>query len=97
MASVKQSLKAAAECIGKGDYKDALQHCKAALKADKNNYDTYMCVCRARASPAPQIAFTVCTSHMPQQLHPCVIAATKITWSVAPRLQPDRQGGVPPK
>ncbi len=42
MSGVKASLKAAADCIAKGDYKEALAHCRAALKADKSNCDTYM-------------------------------------------------------
>lgn len=39
---MKECLKAAAQCLGQGAYRDALQHCKAALKLDKQNYDTFM-------------------------------------------------------
>ncbi|KAL9987357.1 hypothetical protein ACROYT_G001647 [Oculina patagonica] len=35
---VKTSLKNARECIKNKDYKEALKHCKAVLKADKTNY-----------------------------------------------------------
>lgn len=42
MSGVKASLKAAHECITAGEYKEALQHCKAALKADKASYDAFL-------------------------------------------------------
>ena len=32
----------AAECLERGDAKAALQHCKAALKADRTSYETFM-------------------------------------------------------
>lgn len=42
MATIKASLKAAKEELARGEHKAALQHCKAALKADKNSYDAYL-------------------------------------------------------
>lgn len=42
MATVRANLKAAHECIGRGEYKEALAHCKAALKLDKASYETYV-------------------------------------------------------
>jgi Tfp pilus assembly protein PilF len=40
--SLKVSLKAAKEELAKKDYKAALQHCKGALKIDKNSYEAYL-------------------------------------------------------
>lgn len=44
MSSLKACLKKAKEHIGKGEYKDALQSCKAALKVDKSSYEAYLWV-----------------------------------------------------
>ena len=42
MSSLKASLKSAKESLARGAPKDALQHCKAALKADKSSYEAYL-------------------------------------------------------
>ncbi len=41
------SLQAAEAAINDGQYKDALQHCKAALKADKTSSDALLLIGRA--------------------------------------------------
>ncbi len=41
-AQLRQALKSAREAIDKKEWKEALQHCKAALKLDKNNYNVYV-------------------------------------------------------
>ncbi len=42
MATLKASLKAARDAIAAGEYREALQHCKAALKIDKTSYEAYL-------------------------------------------------------
>ncbi len=42
MSGLKASLRQAKECLAKGEHKEALQHCKAALKADKSSYEAYV-------------------------------------------------------
>ena len=42
MSSTKKFLKAARECLAKKEYRDALQHCKAAIKEDKNCYEAFL-------------------------------------------------------
>lgn len=39
MAGVEDSLRAAEACLDAGQPKEALQHCKAALKADKQSVE----------------------------------------------------------
>lgn len=38
----KQLLKQARECLGKKEYQEALEHCKALLKEDKECYEAYV-------------------------------------------------------
>ena len=45
--SLKVSLKAAKEDLARKEYKSALQHCKAALKADSTSYEAYLLVGKA--------------------------------------------------
>lgn len=40
--SVKVCLKAAKEDLSRREFKSALEHCKAALKKDKNSYEAYL-------------------------------------------------------
>ena len=42
MATLKASLKSAKDELARGDLKGCLQHCKAALKADKSSYDAFL-------------------------------------------------------
>lgn len=42
MAGVEESLAAAEACLKSGQPKEALQHCKVALKADKNSVPTFL-------------------------------------------------------
>ena len=42
--SLKASLRAAKEALARGDARDALQHCKAALTADRGSYDALVYV-----------------------------------------------------
>ena len=42
MASLQECLAAAEACLGAGNPREALQHCKAALKADKKSADAFM-------------------------------------------------------
>lgn len=42
MASLQESLDAAAACLQAGDPKAALQHCKAALKEDRKSVDAFL-------------------------------------------------------
>lgn len=42
MASLQECLAAAEACLEAGNPKEALQHCKAALKADKKSVDAFM-------------------------------------------------------
>ncbi len=42
MSTVKAALKSAKEAFINGDYREAVQACKKALKADKSNYDAYL-------------------------------------------------------
>ena len=46
-ANIKASLLAAETAINAGEYKEALQHCKAALKADKKSHDALFLIGRA--------------------------------------------------
>lgn len=41
-AGVKRALKAAREALAAKEYKEALQHCKAALKEDRSCYEAYV-------------------------------------------------------
>ena len=62
-AEAEASLLAAEACLEAGQPKEALQHCKAALKADKQSVEAFLCViwwpagrqaaCRANSSPLP--------------------------------------------
>lgn len=47
MASLQESLDAAAACLQAGDPKAALQHCKAALKEDRKSVDAFLLIGRA--------------------------------------------------
>ena len=42
MADVQEHLAQAQACLDAGQPKEALQHCKAALKADKNSVPTFL-------------------------------------------------------
>ena len=42
MASLQDSLRAAEACLEAGQPKEALQHCKAALKADKKSVAAFL-------------------------------------------------------
>ncbi len=42
LSGVKRSVKAAREALAAKEYKDALQHCKAALKEDRSCYEAYV-------------------------------------------------------
>lgn len=42
MSTIKAALKSAKEALINGDYREAVQRCKKALKADKNSYDAYL-------------------------------------------------------
>lgn len=42
MADLQASLRAAEDCLDAGEPKEALQHCKAALKADKQSVDAFL-------------------------------------------------------
>ncbi|GIL65159.1 hypothetical protein Vafri_18951, partial [Volvox africanus] len=46
-SSVKRLLRNARECLGRREYKDALQHCKEALAEDKSCYEAYIYVGKA--------------------------------------------------
>jgi hypothetical protein len=39
---MEASLRAAERAIAEGQHKEALQHCKAALKTDKTNYEAWV-------------------------------------------------------
>lgn len=41
-SSVKASLKAARDCLGRKEYKEALVHCKEALAEDRSCYEAYV-------------------------------------------------------
>ncbi|EFN59234.1 hypothetical protein CHLNCDRAFT_138218 [Chlorella variabilis] len=47
MADLQASLRAAEDCLDAGEPKEALQHCKAALKADKQSVDAFLLIGRA--------------------------------------------------
>lgn len=42
MSSVKRLLRSARECLGRKEYREALQHCKEALAEDKSCYEAYV-------------------------------------------------------
>ncbi len=42
MAAVQEALQAAQACLDAGQPREALQHCKAALKADKQSVDAFL-------------------------------------------------------
>ncbi|KAG2492147.1 hypothetical protein HYH03_009638 [Edaphochlamys debaryana] len=46
-ASVKKLLRSARECLGRREYREALQHCKEALAEDKSCYEAYIFVGKA--------------------------------------------------
>eukprot|EP00854_Cymbomonas_tetramitiformis_P025668 gene25668-31388_t len=46
-ATLKSCLKSAREELARGEYKAACQHCKAALKVDKNSYDAFIVIGKA--------------------------------------------------
>eukprot|EP00198_Chlamydomonas_reinhardtii_P011198 XP_001700535.1 predicted protein [Chlamydomonas reinhardtii] len=56
MSSVKRLLRSARECLGRKEYREALQHCKEALAEDKSCYEAYVFVGKAAFSlgEAPQ-------------------------------------------
>jgi hypothetical protein len=41
-SSVKRLLRSARECLGRKEYREALQHCKEALTEDKSCYEAFM-------------------------------------------------------
>lgn len=46
-SDLKRALKSARECLAAKEYRDALQHCKAALKEDRSCYEAYLFVGKA--------------------------------------------------
>ena len=44
MSSKRESLRGAREALAAQQWRDALQHCKAALKEDRSCYEAYVCV-----------------------------------------------------
>lgn len=42
MASLQEALQAAQACLDAGQPREALQHCKAALKADKQSVEAFL-------------------------------------------------------
>lgn len=42
MSSTKKLLKAAKECLVKKEYREALQHCKAAIKEDRGCFEAFL-------------------------------------------------------
>ncbi len=42
MSSTKKLLKAARECLATKEFKDALKHCKAAIKEDRACYEAFL-------------------------------------------------------
>lgn len=42
MADLQDALQAARACLDAGQPREALQHCKAALKADKQSVDAFL-------------------------------------------------------
>ena len=44
MSSKRESLRGAREALAAQQWRDALQHCKAALKEDRSSYEAYVCV-----------------------------------------------------
>ncbi|EFJ47709.1 hypothetical protein VOLCADRAFT_91745 [Volvox carteri f. nagariensis] len=47
MSAMKRLLRNARECLGRREYRDALQHCKEALAEDKSCYEAYIYVGKA--------------------------------------------------
>ncbi|KAG2466535.1 TTC37 protein, partial [Polypterus senegalus] len=69
---VKSSLKSAREAIKNKEFKDALKHCKAALKIEKNNYNAWVFIGLAAAEleqpEQAQTAYKKATELEPNQL-----------------------------
>jgi len=54
--SAKAALKQAKLAFARGQHAEVVQHCKQALKADKNSYDAYLCALLAPACPRAVLA-----------------------------------------
>ena len=64
-AEIAAALKQARDRIGSGDYKGALECCKAALKLDSKNYNVYV-FCLADSKPVLSSPFFLPLARGPQ-------------------------------